>query len=114
MHDDSEAGGPELLVDQSFDPTTTDPVDALLRALGETGRVDLTTAEPLASAVDPDALDAIFGRNADNVGVQVCFRYEGLEVVLSGDGEIRVAGGSADDRTDGGGVGLDNQGHAQD
>ena len=114
MYDDSEAGGPELLVDRRFDPTTTDPVEAVLHALGETGCVDLTTAEPLASAVDPDALDAIFGRNADHVGVQVHFRYEGLEVVLSGDGEIRIARGSDDDRTDGGSVDIDNHGHAQD
>ena len=90
MHDESESPDPAPLVARTFEPTTTDPVEAVFLAVAETGQVDLTTAEPLARVVDPDALDAIFGRDAQHEGVEVRFQYEGLEIRLTGDGDVSV------------------------
>lgn len=90
MHDESERPDPAPLVARTFDPTTTGPVEAVFRAVAETGQVDLTTAEPLARVVDPDALDAIFGRDAQHDGVEVRFQYEGVDIRLTGDGDVRV------------------------
>lgn len=82
-------GGGAPLVDHSFDPSTTDPVDAVFVALARTDRIDLTDAAPLASVVDPDALDSLFDPSGSG-DVRVRFRYEGLAIELAGDGRVRV------------------------
>lgn len=92
MYDHSVDGGGELIVDHSFDPTTTDPVDAVFAAVSRTDRVDLTDATPLASVVDPDALSSLF-KPAFGHDVHVRFRYEGLMVELTGGGTVLVRDG---------------------
>lgn len=90
MHDDSATGGTESILSRTFDPETTDPVEAVFDAVASTERIDLTTAAPLASVVEPDALDAIFGRDAQNDSVEVHFDYEGLGIVVTGTGLVQI------------------------
>ena len=117
MYDESAAGGDEPLVDCTFDPATTDPVDAVFRAVSKTNHIDLTTARPLASVVDPDALDSLFQPPTGNEDVTVRFRYEGLQIELSSGGEVRILESDAAPRADGGGdagVGTDDCGSVRD
>lgn len=96
MNNDSAVESQQPLVVRTFDPATTDPVEAIFGAIDEVEFVDLTTAEPLANVIDPDALDAIFGRRAPHEHVEVAFRYEGLEIRLAGDHTIHVMEDAAD------------------
>lgn len=55
----------------------------------KTGTDPETMSPPLYSAVDPEALAALVDSPAD---VTVTFTYDGHEVVVLGDGSIRVDG----------------------
>lgn len=102
MYDDATTGDRNTLVNCSFDPATTDPVDAVFRVLAETDQVDLTSTEPLASVVDPDALDSLFKPKHGHDDVHVCFQYEGLEVELTSGGTIQVHEAPEEQVPDGG------------
>lgn len=75
-----------------FDWTKTDPSVAVVLTVAEvTGREPEWLA-PLGEAIDPDALDAaVAGVSAsDGGGVSTSFRYEGVDVTVSGSGTVVV------------------------
>ena len=47
---------------------------------------------PLYSAIDPEALDALFGPSADGLATEggVQFQYRGYEIRVRGDGEVAI------------------------
>ncbi|QLH81667.1 HalOD1 output domain-containing protein [Halosimplex pelagicum] len=51
---------------------------------------EVTDMEPLAYSVDTDALDALLTDSRGEGSVTVSFRYEGVDVRVTSDGEIRV------------------------
>lgn len=61
----------------------------VLTAVAERDRSDPLDLPPLFEAVDPDALERI----TRNDGVrEIAFTYHGYQVVVDGDGEVRVTG----------------------
>lgn len=68
--------------------------EAVVSAVTELTGADPKTIEPLYSAVDPDALDALFAADRDGEdrsSCRVAFTYCGCDVVVSGDGAVRVS-----------------------
>jgi hypothetical protein len=65
-------------------------VEAVAEAEG-VDSVDLTP--PLYEAVDPDALNRLFAAtpSAGRMEGRVCFRYNGYEVTVWGDGYVSIA-----------------------
>lgn len=84
------ASSSEPLHSQYWESTTQAVVFAVARERG----VDPTALEPLASVVDPDALDALFPRHAstDVRGPDAIeFTYGGYDVVVTRDGRIELS-----------------------
>jgi len=70
--------------------TTRRPTTRVIEALAERADVDRADLRPpLASAVDPDALDALVeSANGDSVAVR--FEYGDHEVLVRGNGHVSV------------------------
>ena len=62
--------------------------EAVVAAVADAEGVSPLELDPLASAIDPDALNALYrdGRR----GVAIEFAYQGYEVDVSGDGRVSV------------------------
>ena len=72
-----------------FHPAQNDPSTAVVLAVADAAGVEPTRLAPLAEAVDPDGLDALFeadGKAPDNV----TFQYQGYVVHVYDCGTIRV------------------------
>lgn len=63
--------------------------EAVVSAVAEEANVSPLELEPLADAVDPDALNALFD---GGTAVAVEFTYHGFAVSVSGDGRVSVDG----------------------
>lgn len=63
------------------------PTEAVVRAVATVTNRDPTSVEPLASVIDADALDDLFGREGDDQGVypRVGFDHAGCDVVVAPD-----------------------------
>lgn len=62
-------------------------VTAVSRATGESP----ATLPPLYEAVDPDALDALFGENGSEASERFVFTYYGHEVTVHRGGAVTVS-----------------------
>ncbi|WP_161973210.1 HalOD1 output domain-containing protein [Halostella litorea] len=69
-------------------PARDDPSTEVILAIADAAGVEPTQLDPLATAVDPDGLDALFedGKAPD----EVMFRYQGYVVHVYEDGTIQV------------------------
>ncbi|MFC7249708.1 HalOD1 output domain-containing protein [Halomicroarcula sp. GCM10025324] len=56
---------------------------------GDAGSDDVM--DPLASVIDPDALDNLFERSDDGAVTSITFSYHGLSVTVDASGIIRVS-----------------------
>lgn len=74
----------------SFDPTTEDVVEVVLRSVAVIHNVEPDELTPLGDAVDPEALSAIFGPASEEFAseVQVTFAYEDLEITVNTEGHV--------------------------
>lgn len=74
----------------SFDRREEDVVEVLVRAVAVIHNTDPKALTPLAEAIDPDALEALFGGGSEGftADAQVSFVYEDLEVILNTDGNL--------------------------
>lgn len=68
------------------DETPSDVVVTVVAVLRDEDPTDLP---PLGEAVDPDALDRMFDRDADSE-VRVGFAFAGYDVLARADGRVRV------------------------
>lgn len=77
----------------TFDPAGDRPSEAVVNAVAALREEDPGDLTPLYDVVEPDALDS-FVEHAQRVGDegthQVWFTYEGLDVGVRSDGEIRI------------------------
>jgi Halobacterial output domain 1 len=69
--------------------------EAILTAVSSISGVEMTNLEPLYTAIDPDALNALFGSYSDGTprdgkGI-VVFPYESYQVTVEGTNQIRIA-----------------------
>ena len=70
-----------------YDPSVLAPSAAVVQAVATQTRRSGVEIDPLFSAVDPEALDAVFSRD----GVyEVSFTYEGYRVTVDGDARISL------------------------
>ncbi len=90
--DSSKTGEPQYVT--TFDPDTgeraSEGVVSAVAALASTSPVEL---KPLYETVEPDALDSLVehARRADNAGThELWFVYEGYDVSVRSDGQIRI------------------------
>lgn len=68
------------------------PSLAVVAAVSRARRCDPVELEPLAAAVDTDALDSLVsGRTPADVGPHVTFDYAGFVVEVRNDGRLTVA-----------------------
>lgn len=78
----------------TFDPNADDCAsDAIVRAIATLRDEDEAALEPLYEVVNPDALDALVAhaqRAADAGTHEFWFTYEGFDVGVRTDGEIRI------------------------
>lgn len=76
----------------TFDPTAKDqPSERIVTAVASLTDTDPLELTPLYEAVDPDALDSLFAHAAvAEDGHELWFSYEGFDVGVRSDGEIRV------------------------
>lgn len=84
--------------DPANDDQRTDRLSsAVVEAVAEAERVDPVELTPLYTAVDPDALEALFqtqyqGREGPVHG-EIRFTYQGYEVRVTADGEVDLETG---------------------
>lgn len=75
-----------------YDPDAESPSIRIAEAVATIKEADPTALDQLDAAVDPDALDAVFGPTRESPGNHgsVSFVYEGLTVTVHSDGEIEL------------------------
>ena len=67
------------------------PSESVIRRTANYKGVDPLELTPLYESIDPDALDALVGRNAANgSGVEVEFTYNGYNVTVTGNGIVHI------------------------
>lgn len=72
---------------------------AVVEAVAEAENVDPTTLDPpLHTAIDADALDALF-TTRDSHNTRVSFRYQGYHVTIDGEGTVTLEEASPDNAT---------------
>lgn len=66
--------------------------ETVVDAVADAKDVDPLDLDPLYDAIDPDALDSLFGRSAGSGGslTELRFAMAGCEVLVHGDGEVVV------------------------
>lgn len=73
----------------SFDPDDESVVEVVTDAVAVIHNVEPDELDPLHEAVDVDALEALVAPDADRPGAdEVQFVYEGLAVVVDGEGDV--------------------------
>jgi len=75
-----------------FDWTKTEPSVAAVLTVAAALDRDPEWLSPLDEAIDPDALDAVVGGRSplDGDGASVSFRYDGVDVTVTGSGAVTV------------------------
>ncbi|SEW27389.1 HalOD1 output domain-containing protein [Natrinema salifodinae] len=77
----------------TFDPEDDRPSEVIVTAVAAIRGAEPAALSPLYDAVDPAALNALF-EHAQRVAASGChrvwFTYEGLDVGIRTDGEIRI------------------------
>ncbi|UPV74940.1 hypothetical protein M0R89_02470 [Halorussus limi] len=69
------------------------PSEGVVAAVSSASGTDPGAMEPLATSIDPDAVDALFADHYDGTARGtglVQFSYAGYEVVVNGDGLVSV------------------------
>lgn len=77
----------------TFDPSRDRPSEAVVEAVASLREVDPAAISPLYDVVEPDALDSFVqhAQRIDDAGThQVWFTYEGFDVGVRSDGEVRL------------------------
>jgi hypothetical protein len=78
-----ELSGTNRQVVDAVDPETKVPI-AVVEHIADLESCDPCSLSPVGSAVDPDALDALFDhRNASRSNTAVAFEYEGYRVTVT-------------------------------
>lgn len=67
---------------------TSHVVEAVVAAIAEAASTDPLSIDPIFDAVDPDALESLFGPGSRDVTLR--FSHEGFTVEVDGGGTIRV------------------------
>lgn len=62
--------------------------EAVVAAVADAEGVAPLELDPLAAAIDPDALNALYGDGRHGVALE--FAYQGYEVAVSGDRQVAV------------------------
>jgi hypothetical protein len=76
-------------VETEFTPGRESVVQAVVETVAAARDSDPLELATLADSVDPDALEALFDRDATpSVARSLTFRYEGLDVTVTGDGAV--------------------------
>lgn len=70
--------------------TENTPVYAVVSAVAEADDSDPVDLPPLYDAINPDALNELFTSRSEPGVDQVTFRYVGYDVVVHGNGDVRV------------------------
>lgn len=89
----SPSGGYEECPDTfhlQFDPEAEPVAHAVVKAASFVHNVEVTDLSPLATVIDPEALDTLVtghGENSESC-VEVQFAYEDLLITVSGEGDI--------------------------
>lgn len=90
----SPADRSPTLVRGRFDPAEpTEPMETVVDLLAHAEGVSPLSVTPLYESIDPDALNRLFGRGGrdrDVASLTVEFRADGRDVVVSGDGLVRI------------------------
>lgn len=76
----------------SFDPATDgEPSISIVNEVAAATGQDPAEMEPLATAVDTDALDALVSANGNREGmVHISFTYEGMDITVDSGGILRL------------------------
>ena len=77
-------------VRQTVDWSTVSPSTAVAELVAEATDSDPAAIGPLYDAIDSDALDALVRHRGGSTDCVVTFPYDGVEVTVSGDGEVLV------------------------
>jgi hypothetical protein len=106
MSCDDQPGDPVFSYELSAGESLSEGVVWAVSAVSDAEPVPGTRAdaaapplEPLYTAVDPDALDAVsrlFDAGTPDARAEVTFSYHGFEVTVRDDGRIHVTSGEAD------------------
>ncbi|MFP8958258.1 HalOD1 output domain-containing protein [Natrialbaceae archaeon A-CW3] len=90
-HDSS----PSTTLSTTWDRSSTNsPVFAVVSGIAEATGTDPLELPPLSNAIDPDALNTLVAARPSTTLQQVTFQYAGYEVVVDGDGEVRITADS--------------------
>ncbi len=85
----SQKSDTEEAVQTEFVPGSDSIIQAVVEAVSTVRGCDPLELATLADSVDPDALEALFGQDAaQSVARSLTFRYEGLDVTVTGDGAV--------------------------
>lgn len=89
---DDASDGDDGTVRARFDFTKTAPSTAVVETVAIAADCEPTALETIATAIDPDALDAVFRPqvSSPDVDTTVQFSYNGRWVTVSGSGEVAV------------------------
>ena len=74
--------------------------ERVIEAVADHRGVDPMELEPLYNAVDPDALDALFGGSRASPHSSLTFELDGCLVRVSGDGDVEVSSTGDERRTE--------------
>ncbi|RQG94010.1 HalOD1 output domain-containing protein [Natrarchaeobius chitinivorans] len=94
VDDPADASEPRDSYVTTFDPAVDDqPTAAIVTAVASLVERDPLELTPLYDAIDPDALESLFDHacRADDASHQVWFTYEGFDVGVCSDGEVRIS-----------------------
>ena len=80
-----------LTVRRTVDWSAVSPSTAVAELVAEVADCELDAVGPLYDTIDSDALDALVRHRDGSTDCVVTFPYDGMEVTVSGDGEVRVA-----------------------
>lgn len=87
----TNGGNPDRNVfENEFDPREELPSAVIVETVSFIRNVDPLALDPLADALDPDALDALLSRSASEDPIEVTFPYEGFQISVTSDGKLWI------------------------
>jgi hypothetical protein len=102
-HCTDEAAESAVVYEPSPSESLSEGVVAAVAAASNCDPLATDDLDPLATVLDPDALDSIFetvGSDTNPTAARVTFRYHGHEVTVERGGRITVVPASGDSDTD--------------
>jgi len=78
-----------LTVRRTVDWSAVSPSTAVAELVAEVADCEPDAVGPLYDVIDSDALDALVRHREGSTDCVVTFPYDGMEVTVSGDGEVR-------------------------